>query len=102
YVGLDPMEYSSGDKQRFGSISKGGSRLLRYLLVEAAQTAVSLHRTEISFGTLPKVSLPRLERPSRRCLLRFITSLPVNAGRRGRPPSGPACLHTPWSKAGAW
>lgn len=40
YVGLEPMEYSSGDKQRFGSISKGGSRLLRYLLVEAAQTAV--------------------------------------------------------------
>ena len=40
YVGLDPMEYSSGDKQRFGSISKGGSRLLRYLLVEAAQITV--------------------------------------------------------------
>jgi transposase len=40
YVGFDPMEYSSGDKQRFGSISKGGSRLLRYLLVEAAQIAV--------------------------------------------------------------
>jgi len=40
YVGLEPMEYSSGDKHRFGSISKGGSRLLRYLLVEAAQTAV--------------------------------------------------------------
>ena len=40
YVGLDPMEYSSGDKQRFGSISKGGSRLLRYLLVEAAQISV--------------------------------------------------------------
>jgi transposase len=40
YVGLDPMEYSSGDRQRFGSISKGGSRLLRYLLVEAAQISV--------------------------------------------------------------
>jgi transposase len=40
YVGLDPMEYSSGEKQRFGSISKGGSRLLRHLLAEAAQTAV--------------------------------------------------------------
>lgn len=25
YVGLEPMEYSSGDKQRFGSISKSGS-----------------------------------------------------------------------------
>ena len=34
------MEYSSGEKQRFGSISKGGSRLLRHLLAEAAQTAV--------------------------------------------------------------
>jgi transposase len=40
YVGLDPVEHSSGGKQKFGSISKGGSRLLRYLLVEAAQTAV--------------------------------------------------------------
>lgn len=40
YAGLEPMEYSSGDKQRFGSISKGGSRLLRYLLVEAAQITV--------------------------------------------------------------
>jgi transposase len=40
YVGLEPVEYSSGGKQKFGSISKGGSRLLRYLLVEAAQTAV--------------------------------------------------------------
>jgi transposase len=40
YVGLEPMEYSSGDKQRFGAISKGGSRLLRYLLVEAAQITV--------------------------------------------------------------
>lgn len=27
YVGLDSMEYSSGDEQRFGSISKGGSCL---------------------------------------------------------------------------
>lgn len=34
------MEHSSGGKQKFGSISKGGSRLLRYLLAEAAQTAV--------------------------------------------------------------
>jgi transposase len=40
YAGLEPMEYSSGDQQRFGSISKGGSRLLRYLLVEAAQITV--------------------------------------------------------------
>ncbi len=40
YVWLDPMEYCSGEKQRFGSISKGRSRLLRYLLVEAARITV--------------------------------------------------------------
>jgi transposase len=40
YVGLDPTEHSSGERQRFGSISKQGSRLLRFLLVEAGQTAI--------------------------------------------------------------
>ena len=40
YVGFDPVERSSAERQRFLGISKGGSRLLRYLLVEAAQTAV--------------------------------------------------------------
>lgn len=40
YCGLDPKEYSSGDTTRFGHISKQGSRLLRYLLVEAALSAV--------------------------------------------------------------
>lgn len=39
YVGFDPVEHSSASKQRFFEISKGGSRLLRYLLVEAAHTA---------------------------------------------------------------
>ena len=41
YVGLEPREYSSGDKQRFGGISKAGSRLLRFLLVEAGNKAVT-------------------------------------------------------------
>lgn len=39
YVGLDPLESSSGERQRLGSISKQGSRLVRFLLVEAAHTA---------------------------------------------------------------
>ena len=39
YVGLDPMEDSSAEKKRFGNVSKAGSRLLRFLLVEAGQTA---------------------------------------------------------------
>lgn len=40
YVGLIPAEHSSGGKQRLGHLSKQGSPFLRFLLVEAAQTAV--------------------------------------------------------------
>jgi transposase len=39
YVGLDPMEDSSAERRRYGSVSKAGSKLLRFLLVEAGQTA---------------------------------------------------------------
>jgi transposase len=39
YVGLIPSEDSSGGKQRLGHITKQGSSLLRFLLVEAAQAA---------------------------------------------------------------
>jgi transposase len=40
YLGLIPCEDSSGGKQRLGHLSKQGNTLLRYLLVEAAQSAV--------------------------------------------------------------
>lgn len=39
FVGLDPLEKSSGEKKRMGQISKRGSRLLRHLLGQAAQTS---------------------------------------------------------------
>jgi transposase len=39
YVGLEPREFTSDTKQRWGGISKAGSPLLRFLLVEAAQQA---------------------------------------------------------------
>ncbi len=39
YLGLNPSEESSGGKQRLGAISKQGNSMMRYLLVEAAQTA---------------------------------------------------------------
>ena len=38
YLGLIPREHSSGGRQKLGAISKQGNRLLRMLLVEAAQT----------------------------------------------------------------
>ncbi len=40
YAGFDPMERSSAERKKFLGISKAGSRVLRYLLVEAAHTAV--------------------------------------------------------------
>jgi transposase len=40
YLGLNPREYSSGGHQRLGSISKQGNSMMRFLLVEAAHTAV--------------------------------------------------------------
>lgn len=39
YVGLIPEEASSGDHWRLGHITRQGSSLLRFLLVEAAQAA---------------------------------------------------------------
>src|ERR1700676_5805791 len=39
YFGLIPSEESSGGRQRLGSISKQGSSFLRFLLVEAGQSA---------------------------------------------------------------
>ena len=39
YFGLIPSEYSSGGGQRLGHISKQGSSFMRFLLVEAGQSA---------------------------------------------------------------
>jgi len=39
YLGLNPSEDSSGGRQRLGHISKQGNQMLRWLLVEAAQSA---------------------------------------------------------------
>jgi transposase len=39
YLGLVPLEDSSGERRRLGHITKQGSSMLRFLLVEAAQVA---------------------------------------------------------------
>ena len=40
YLGLVPLEESSGNRRRLGHITKQGNALLRFLLVEAAQVSV--------------------------------------------------------------
>ena len=42
YLGLDPEEDTTGGHQRFGHISKQGNTMMRWLLVEAGQTAARL------------------------------------------------------------
>lgn len=52
FVGLDPLEKSSAEKKRIGHISKHGSRLLRCLLGQAAQTSrdknIRRHYSQVS------------------------------------------------------
>ena len=40
YISLVPTEESTGERQRLGHISKQGSAILRFFLVEAAQVTV--------------------------------------------------------------
>ena len=42
YLGLNPQRAPSGGQQRLGSISKQGNSMMRWLLVEAGQTAARL------------------------------------------------------------
>ena len=39
YLGLNPSEHSTGGRQRLGHISKQGNEMMRWLLVEAGQSA---------------------------------------------------------------
>jgi len=57
YLGLVPLEDSSGNRRRLGHITKQGSSMLRFLLVEAAQvTARSIPEWRIRFAV--SASLP--------------------------------------------
>ena len=46
YLGLTPREYSSGERQHRGRISKTGNVRMRYLLVEAAWRVLRSNHTE--------------------------------------------------------
>ena len=40
FIGYDSMDQSSAGKRRFGGISKAGSPLVRFMIGQAAQTAI--------------------------------------------------------------
>ncbi len=59
YLGLIPREHSSGGHQRLGRISKQGNPFLRFLLVEAGQSAV---RGDAELGRCYRRWVPRIGR----------------------------------------
>jgi transposase len=86
YLGLIPREYSSGGKQRLGSISKQGNGFMRMLLVEAAQCAVRcdaqmrneyLHRCHRKAKGVAKVAA------ARKLAIRLYWMLRTNTGYPG-------------------
>jgi transposase len=85
YLGLIPREESSGGRQKLGSITKQGNRMLRSLLVEAAQTAVRydpgfrkqyLHRCHQKPKAVAKVAAARKLAVRLYWMLRSHTSYP--------------------------
>ena len=46
YIGLTPSVYKSGDTEHYGSITKTGDKLLRWLLVESANILLTRSKSE--------------------------------------------------------
>jgi transposase len=94
YLGLIPQEHSSGDRRRTGAISKQGNRMLRSLLVEAAQTAVQhdpgmrkqyLHRCHQKAKAVAKVAAARKLAVRLYWMLRTQTAYPEIVRIEGSP-----------------
>ena len=107
YLGMDPVEDSSADRVRIGSISKQGSRLARYLVIEAASTAVksdkglkSFYRRLVSRQGKPKAKVAVGRKLLVRCFIMLRDQIDYEEFlRRGvevrssRLASGPECLN---------
>ena len=94
YLGLIPREQSSGGRQKLGAISKQGNRLLRSLLVEAAQIAVRydpqfrkqyLHRCHQKPKAVAKVAAARKLAVRLYWMLRTQTGYPEIVGIESSP-----------------
>lgn len=94
YLGLNPREHSSGGHQRLGPISKQGNTMMRWLLVEAGQSAaqrdVELRRfytrLKCRRGTnIAKVAVARKLAVRLYWILRRAQSATQPASRQGSP-----------------
>jgi len=94
YLGLIPREHSSAGRQKLGSITKQGNRMLRMLLVEAAQVAVRydpefrreyLHRCHSKPKAVAKVAAARKLAVRLYWMLRTQTAHPQVVGIESSP-----------------
>ena len=111
YVGMIPSEYSSGDRQRLGGLSKQGNPLLRYLWCEAAMHAVRqdpelkrFYRRKLLQKGLGKARVAAARKLGIRLWIMFRDKIDYNGFcRRGqrRQENGGACAGMPETGHGA-
>ncbi len=98
YLGLIPREESSGGRQKLGAITKQGNRLVRSLLVEAAQIAVRfdpgmkkqyLHRCHQKPKGVAKVAAARRLAVRLYWMLRTQTRVSRDRSHREQPAGAP-------------
>lgn len=63
YAGLNPRERSSGERQRFGRISKEGSGMLRYTLVECAMRVRNVSENQYLYAFYDRLRTQQKKSP---------------------------------------
>src|SRR5271170_5174678 len=109
YVGMIPREYSSGDRQRFGALTKQGSPLLRFLWGEAGAHAARrdpelqrFYRRKMVQKGLGKARMAVARKLGIRLWIMLRNEISYNEFcRRGQKNSGAACAGMPGTPYGA-
>jgi transposase len=90
YLGLTPSEYSSGDQQHRGHITKAGNEHARRLLIEAACTTNTAPAVPDSAPTSRPPSRPAPGAPRSACTTATAASPPTASAAPWRPSPSPA------------
>jgi transposase len=109
YVGMIPREYSSGERQRFGALTKQGSPLLRFLWGEAGAHAARcdpelqrFYRRKLVQKGLAKARVAVARKLGIRLWIMLRDQIDYQEFcRRGQKHSGAACAGMPETRFGA-
>ena len=108
YVGMIPREYSSGERQRLGGLSKQGNPLLRFLWGEAGAHAARkdpelqrFYRRKLVRKGLGKASVAVARKLGIRLWIMLRDQIDYNEFCRRRQKNGDACAGMPETRYGA-